>query len=85
MRYVANEVQVPMKSLTLSLKLLNASSDLSNADKGTATMVADASDLLSEALNDALEINTEQKEIISIVLKPMHIMDIVMQAKDVYQ
>ena len=85
MRYVANEVQVPMKSLTLSLKLLNASSDLSSADKGTATMVADASELLTEALNDALEINAEQKEVITIVKKPIHIMDIVMQAKDVYQ
>lgn len=85
MRHVAQEVQVPMKSLKLSLKLLNASSDLSEADKGTANMVADASDLLSEALKDALEMNVLQEEVISLVVKPLHIMDIVLQAKDSFQ
>jgi hypothetical protein len=84
MRQMAEEVQVPLKSLSIGLDLLNASPDISSLDRGNVEMVAGASDLVAEILNDVLAVHRTEEEI-SLVMQPLHLVDIVNHAKDSFK
>jgi hypothetical protein len=46
MRYIFNEVHVPLKSVTLGLQILDESKDISSTDRETVNMVIDSSHLI---------------------------------------
>lgn len=84
-RYVYHEIHVPLRSVSLGLMLLNESENISESDKETVTMVKDASDLITETLNDVLAIHkiTEGKLVLNI--KPFHIIDMIHFAQETYR
>lgn len=46
MRYIFNEVHVPLKSVTLGLQILDESKDISLTDRETVNMVIDSSHMI---------------------------------------
>lgn len=85
MRYVYHEIHVPLKSVTLGLMLLDSSTVISEADKETVSMVRDASDLITETLNDVLAIHKITESKLTLNLKPFHIIDMIHLAKENYR
>ena len=57
LRYVFHEVRVPLNSLVLGIKLLNASDHLSTDETEALTMMEESSRYMSETLNDVLSID----------------------------
>ena len=54
LRYVFHEVRVPLNSLVLGIKFLNASDHLSTEEAEALTMMEESSRYMSETLNDVL-------------------------------
>ena len=55
-KYVSEEVRVPLKSVTLGIELLNNSEQIKGADRETVLMIKDAGAYMAETLNDVLSI-----------------------------
>jgi hypothetical protein len=53
-KYVSDEVRVPLKSVTLGIELLNHSDQIKGADRETVLMIKDAGEYMAETLNDVL-------------------------------
>ena len=81
MRYVFHEIHVPLKSVTLGLKLLEESNQVQGSDMGTVRMVKDASDLITETLNDILAVHKIEEGKLVLDMCPLHLYDLLHQAK----
>ena len=85
MLQVAEDMHAPLKSLSIGLKLLNASDNICDADASSINMVNDASDLLEETLNDVLAIKRPTDTDAKLNLHPFYVVDIINQAKEVFK
>ena len=79
------EVRVPLKSLTLGIKLLSDSSRISHTDKETVTMIRDASNFMNATLNDVLSMHKIEEGNLVIEYRPFVIADLVFSIKDKFR
>jgi len=81
LRYVFHEVRVPLNSISMGLHLLQEELNLdpvTNASSlETLEMMKEASQFMSDTLNDVLSIQKIEEGKLEIVPKPFHLVDIV--------
>ena len=82
MRYMFEEVRVPLKSVTLGIALLKNSEEIRGADRETVVMIKDAGDYMTETLNDILVIEKIEAGNLILNMKPFHILDLLNAVKE---
>ena len=82
MRYMFEEVRVPLKSVTLGIALLKNSEEIRGADRETVSMIKDAGDYMAETLNDVLAIERIEEGNLVLDKKPFHILDLLNAVKE---
>lgn len=71
LRYVFHEVRVPLNSVALGLQLLqDSSSNFSEEDRETISLMREATGFMAETLNDVLSLQKIEEGMLELELKP---------------
>jgi len=85
MRYIFNEVRVPLKSVLLGLQILDESQAINSTDRETVNMVGDSSHLIQATLNDVLSIKKIEEGTLKLTIAPLRIKDLIRSVKDTFK
>ncbi len=70
LRYVFHEVRVPLNSVVLGLQLLQDNRYFAHVERETLTMMKDATNFMSETLNDVLSLQKIEQGMMELDIKP---------------